>query len=380
MSPALQQALFAFLATLGFICALAQMAPKVDLVDKPNHRKLHQGDVPLIGGLAIFMTLAIATYLFAHENLIVFSGPKSEVQVLLLAAGLLVALGVIDDRKHVSVFTRTSVEVVVALIVIEGLDLQVAHLGDLVGFGHIQLNDWLAYPFTVICIFGIINAYNMLDGMDGLLAMMVLITILAFHLFTGIKPGLITLTLSASLVAFLVSNLKLAPFIPKTFLGDAGSKLLGFIVVSLILAVTSAQIGGTKYIDPVTALYLVGLPLFDMVFTTTRRVFNKQSPFNSDRTHIHHLMQSLGLSHRRSLLIIGSIGLTPPFLGLMLHNSGAAVPYQFYIFLGCFCIYCVLMSQAWKVAERYQQLQRDLKATNSGISVSYLEPRVKSAP
>lgn len=358
MSTALQQVLLAFVSTLAFILVLARIAPRLKLVDTPDHRKLHKGDIPLVGGLAIFLSLILSTLIFSQHDAGVFSGSRDTLAVFLFAASVLVTLGVIDDRKHVSVFTRTSIEIIVALIVIEGLDLRVANLGDLIGTGKIRLEQWLAYPFTVICIFGIINAFNMLDGMDGLLSIIVIITILAFHLFTGIEPGVISLTLLAALVAFLSSNLGFAPFIPKTFLGDAGSKLLGFIVVALILAVTSQQVGGVAYIQPVTALYLVGLPLFDMVFTTVRRVATKSSPFQSDRSHIHHLMQELGLSNRRSLIIIGTIGIAPPFMGLMLHKSGAAEAYQFYIFTGCFVLYCVLMSQAWRVADRYSSLQQ----------------------
>jgi len=356
MSLELQQVLLAFASTILFILTLAKVAPRLKLIDIPDQRKLHAGNVPLVGGLAIFLTLLLCTTIFGHKDGGVLSENDDTLAVFLLAAGVLVALGVVDDRKHLSVFTRTTIEIIVALIVIEGLDLRMRHLGDLVGTGHIYLAGWLAYPFTIVCIFGIVNAFNMLDGMDGLLSVIVLITIIAFHLFTGIDPGLISLTVGAALVAFLISNLRLAPFIPKTFLGDAGSKLLGFIVVALILTVTSAQIAGVKYIQPVTALYLVGLPLFDMAFTTLRRVYDRASPFRSDRTHIHHLMQALGLSNQRSLIIIGSIGIGFPFLGLMLHKSGAAAPYQFYIFVGCFILYCVLMSQAWQIAERYQDV------------------------
>ncbi|MBN7797790.1 hypothetical protein [Parahaliea mediterranea] len=357
MSPALQQFLLAFISTLAFIIVLARVAAKAGLVDIPDQRKKHAGDIPLVGGPAIFLSLILATIIFGETHQSILSGHTREIAIFLFAAGILVVLGLIDDRRHVSVFTRSMIEVGVALLVIEGLDLQVSQLGDLIGIGSIKLNDWLAYPFTVICIFGVINAYNMLDGMDGWLAIMVLITIFAFHLFTRTEPRLITLTLTASLLAFLVSNLKVAPFVPKSFLGDSGSKLLGFIVVALILAVTSTQIGGTRYIQPVTALYLVGLPIFDMAFTILRRILAGKSPFRGDRTHIHHLMQALGFGQHRSLAVLTTIGLAPPFMGLILHNSGAASHYQFYMFIGCFFIYCVLMSQAWRIAEQYQQLK-----------------------
>ncbi|MEH6607790.1 MAG: hypothetical protein V7696_00360 [Halioglobus sp.] len=360
MSPLLQQALVAFISTLGAIYALATLAPKLGLLDAPDHRKLHQGNVPLVGGIAIYLSLVLGALLWGGSSVSILA-EGGGLAVFMLAGGVLVVLGAVDDRMQVSVFTRVVVEIAVALILIEGLNLQVRHLGDLFGTGHIALPPALAYPFTIICIFGVINAFNMLDGMDGLLGIMVLITLMGFHLFTGTPPGFVSVFIGTSLVAFLVSNLKLSPFIPKTFLGDAGSKLLGFIVVSLILAASSAQIGGEKLIQPVTALYIIGLPLFDMAFCSLRRVYARRSPFGSDRTHIHHLMQQLGMSNRRSLMILGSVGLASPFLGLMLSRSGASVPYQFFIFLGCFVLYCVLMSQAWRVAEKLKKLEQKPK-------------------
>ena len=354
VTPSLQQALFAFLTTLGLIVLLSRIAPRLRLVDAPDHRKIHEGHIPLVGGIAIYLCLLLGTLFWGHPDASIVTKYADSLRVFMFAGGVLVVLGILDDRHSVSVFTRVVVEIGVALIVIEGLDLKAANLGDLVGTGNIKLPPWMAYPFTVICIFGVINAFNMLDGMDGLLGIMVLNTLFAFHLFTGIPPGFLTIFISASLVAFLVSNLGLSPSIPKTFLGDSGSKLLGFIVVALILAATSAQLGGSKLIEPVTALFLVGLPLWDMTFTTLRRVFLRRSPFGADRSHIHHLTQALGLSDRRSLLVIGSIGIAPPFTGLMLSRSGAATPYQFFIFLGCFALYCIIASQAWRVAERLQ--------------------------
>ncbi len=358
MSTALQQATVAFVLTLAIIALLARIAPRFGLVDTPDHRKLHRGNIPVVGGVAIVLTLLICALLWAEQSASVLGKDGRALWVFLIAACMLTALGVIDDLRGMSVFTRISAEVVVALVVIEGLDLIPRNLGDLIGTGNLIMVDWIAYPFTVIAIFGVINAYNMLDGIDGLLSIIVLITIFAFHAFSGLEPGLITVTLMASLSAFLVSNLGLSPYIPKTFLGDAGSKLLGFIVVSLILAVSAVQVD-VQYIQPVTALYLIGLPLFDMVFTTLSRIYRRKSPFSADRNHIHHLMQALEMSHRRSLLLIGCGGLALPFIGLMLDHSGAATPQQFFIFLGLFVMYCLFMSQAWRVAARYQALKRD---------------------
>jgi UDP-GlcNAc:undecaprenyl-phosphate GlcNAc-1-phosphate transferase len=358
MSITLLQALIAFSSTLVLLRLLALAAPRLRLVDPPDHRKQHAGEIPLVGGLAIYGALLIGAVCWGDTGTDSLSSHGKPLGIFLLAGGILVVVGVIDDMRSMSVFFRIAAEVAVALLIIEGLDLRASNLGDLFGTGNVQMRGWLAYPFTVVCIFGILNAYNMLDGMDGVVAVISLITLLAFHLFTDTQPGFITVFLGASLVAFLVSNLDLWPAIPKTFLGDAGSKLMGLIVVTLILMVADADVAGLKVIEPVTALYLVGLPLFDMTFTTLRRVLRGRSPIQPDRTHIHHLMQALRLGDRRCLLIITTLGASSPALGLALAHSGAGTPYQFGIFLGLFVMYCVLMQQAWRVAERIPPRQR----------------------
>ena len=366
MSPLLVQSLAAFFTTLVCVVALARLAPVIGLLDNPSSRKLHQGRIPIVGGIAIFCALALAGTLWgdANQTLITVNG-NDALWVFMACGAFLVITGVLDDRFHLGVFMRILSEVMVAIAVIEFLDLRVAYLGDIVGLGMIKIDPVLAYPFTVIAIFGIINAFNMLDGMDGLLGSLVITTLVMFHLFTGTTPGFVSLAIGASLLAFLVSNLKLSPVIPKTFLGDAGSKLLGFIVVCLLLAAASGQVGDAKLIQPVTALFIVALPLFDMVFTSLRRIIRKGSPFAADRSHIHHLMQDLGFSDRRSLVIILGIHLSVTFMGLMLHRAGTPEYFQLAIFFGCFGLYSLLSSQLWLVAGRLRDLAPSLSVSFS---------------
>lgn len=353
MTPLLVQSLTAFFATLVGTVILSYIAPALGLTDKPSTRKRHQNEVPMVGGIAIFTALAIAGSLWgtAHQTLITVNGSDA-LWVVMSCGGFLVVAGVMDDRFQLGIFMRVLSEILVAIAVIELLDLRVAYLGDLLGFGVIKINPSLAYPFTAIAIFGIINAFNMLDGMDGLLGSLVIVTLIMFHLFTNTAPGFVSLAIGAALLAFLVSNLNLSPIIPKTFLGDAGSKLLGFIVVCLLLAAASDQVGDRKLIQPVTALFIVALPLYDMVFTTLRRIVRKGSPFVADRSHIHHLMQDLGFSDRRALILILGVHVNVTFMGLMLHRAGAPEYYQFAIFLGCFGLYCLLSSQLWLITDR----------------------------
>ena len=278
--------------------------------------------------------------------------------ILVATAGFLVVTGVADDRFQMGITARAGCELLAALAVIELLDLRVVKLGDLLGLGIIRLPSDVSYIFTAIGIFGVINAFNMLDGLDGALASLVIATLVVFHLLTETPVGHVSLILGVSLLAFLISNLSLTRLIPKTFLGDAGSRLLGFIVVCLLLAAASEQVGSPKIINPVTTLYLVALPLCDMTFTTLRRIINGRSPFLPDRTHVHHLLEELGFSKLRALGIIVITSLAMNLLGLMLHRLGAPEHYQMAIFMILFSAYCFFVNQAWFLVEKLQAAGR----------------------
>lgn len=368
------QSLAAFFITLAVILIGSPLARRIGLVDSPSARKRHHGEIPMIGGIAIFVALALVGSFWGDSNQSPITVNGNDALWVFMGCGaFLVVTGALDDRYHLGVFVRVLTEILVAIAVIELLDLQVAYLGDLLGSGVLRLGPALAYPFTVIAIFGIINAFNMLDGMDGLLAALVITTLVVFHLFTTTQPGFVSLAIGASLLAFLVSNLRLSPVIPKTFLGDAGSKLLGFIVVCLLLAAASGQVGGVKFIQPATALFVVALPLYDMVFTSVRRVIRKGSPFAADRSHIHHLLQDLGFSDRRALVIILSIHSSVALIGLVLHRAATPEYFQLAIFLGCFGLYSLLSSQLWHVAARLQNQAVEINvqfANNASASPS----------
>ena len=360
------QSLAAFFITVVLIIFGAPIARKVRLTDSPTSRKFHVGEVPTIGGIAIFIALVIAWTGWSDKITAPITVAGSQTLEVFIGCGaFLVVTGVLDDRFHLGVFVRILSELLVAIAVIELLDLELVYLGDLFGSGLVQMSPIVAYPFTVIAIFGIINAFNMIDGMDGLLASLVIATLVLFHIVTTTQPGFLSLTIGAALLGFLVSNLSLSPFVPKTFLGDAGSKLLGFIVACFLLAAASAQVGGIKLIQPVTALFIVALPLYDMVFTSLRRLFKKGSPFVADRSHIHHLMQDLGFSDRRSLIILLGIHCSAALIGLVLHLAEAAEYYQFAIFVGCFGLYSLLSSQLWLAAIKMQDAQARLADTGA---------------
>jgi UDP-GlcNAc:undecaprenyl-phosphate/decaprenyl-phosphate GlcNAc-1-phosphate transferase len=222
-------ALVAFLITLIFMFALRPVAVAIGLVDRPGGRKVHVGIVPVIGGLAMYFGLLFALPLA--------DPPAKGLTAFLLASGLLVLVGVIDDRFDIPPRVRLLAQTTAALILCLGGGLVVESLGNLLFFGEIHLG-FLAVPFTVLVTISVINAFNMLDGMDGLAGSLSFASILsasfAAAMFGGGAGLTIALVSMAVVLAFLVFNFPTRFNRPvRSFMGDGGSTLLGFIVIWL---------------------------------------------------------------------------------------------------------------------------------------------------
>ena len=351
-APAITQAGISFLATLFCLVVLAKLAPRLGLVDKPSARKQHTGDIPLVGGLAIGfgIGLAILPWYFGMpigtEPSFVAEDREAVVSSMGIGALLLLVTGALDDRFHLGVFVRILSEFTVALFIVESVDLNITNLGNLLGSGSLRLNPVFSYAFTVIAIFGIINAFNMLDGLDGLVPSIVLVSLIGIKLITPGPPALLGCSFVGAALAFLASNMQLIPTLPKTFLGDSGSKLIGYAMV-LLLIVSASSTVGTRVIQPVTALFFVGLPLYDMIFVTLHRVAKGLSPFHPDRRHVHHFFLAIGCSDRRAWVMVVSIHLYICILGWALHKTAVPDHYQFGLFITGFVFYTLFMQQGW---------------------------------
>ena len=347
------QATFTLVVMLSLLWVLARIAPALGLVDTPSARKLHAAPVPLVGGIAIYITVLLCILAWPSELIGALWASKTfPMATLISCMGFLVGIGVLDDRFDLGVAPRIITEVLIAATIAAVLDLRVINLGNLMGQGDIRLIPFTGYIFTIIAIFGVINAINMLDGLDGLVALTMLSSLLFFQLAfaPAISPAVILI--SICLGAFTASNLGLIKGLPKTFLGDAGSRLLGLIAACLLLTAASSRVGGEKLIAPATALYIIAVPLFDMVYIVTRRALRHQSPFTPDRNHIHHLLLFLGLPASWALFYIVTLNLLFNGLGLLLHKASVPEYTQFALFCLCFVAYSALSHCLWSRAER----------------------------
>lgn len=348
-------AVVAFTITLLFLLALRPVAVAVGLVDRPGGRKQHVGVVPVIGGIAMFIGLVTVLPLVEPA--------ARGITPFLIAAGLLLVVGAIDDRFDLPPKVRLIAQACAGLVLCLGAGLTVQHLGDILFIGTIPLG-FLALPFTVLVTISVINAFNMLDGMDGLAAGIALAAIAATALASlifGAGNGLTLAALSFAVVlAFLVVNFPARYNRPvRTFMGDAGSTLLGFIVVWLGLRLAHGQ---EPVISPVTALWIAALPIFDLFLSFGRRISKGQSPLSPDREHFHHILQRAGLSDREIVIVMVAAAFIVAMTGIVAHRMGVPDGVLFFglIFLG-FLQYMTIR-RAWKMARWIGRRRRQLLA------------------
>jgi UDP-GlcNAc:undecaprenyl-phosphate/decaprenyl-phosphate GlcNAc-1-phosphate transferase len=335
--------LLPLITTLLLILTLYPLAIKFGFTDKPSHRKQHKTPTPLIGGIAIYLTLAL---------ILLFVDNELEHRIAFLSAiSLLVIISLIDDYKGLSVKIRLLVQIASALIMTEYADIRIESLGNIFGFGEISLGVF-STPFTVFAVVGGVNAFNMIDGMDGLAGSLTLISMCALALIALLNHNDAILSYSlifiGSIIAFLSMNLRIfGRSNAKIFLGDNGSTQFGYTVCWL--AIEASQ-GNNHYLSASAVLWVIGLPLFDSVCIMLRRIEKGKSPFAPDREHLHHIFIVAGYGINYSLIIILIVSFGLAFIGVV---GSQLIPLPdavlFWTFMLLFATHYWLMNHAWQV-------------------------------
>jgi len=344
----------AFFMTVAWLLLLRPIALKIGLTDKPNTRKKHNGDIPLIGGLAIYLCMFF--FILTESKLTTIN------MGFLTAISLIIATGLIDDFKNLDLKLRFFAEIVAILIMIKWGGIEITSLGNLFGLGEIQLGLF-SIPFTVFAILGGINAFNMIDGIDGLAggtSLIIFFILCALFITTNYSNLLLLCSLlAAATSAFLVFNLKaFGQKTAKVFLGDAGSMMLGFTISVVII---SASQGVHKIINPVTALWLIASPLLDTVTIMSLRIKQGRSVFSPDREHLHHLLPIAGFGRHVTLGLILTFSLLLGLTGLALDLVFNAPEWlMFSLFMLVFISYRYNLSHAWKMLKVARYLNSNI--------------------
>jgi len=349
-------ALLALVLTSLLILWLRPVARTVGLVDVPNERKAHKGEIPLIGGLSIFIAA------FAAKTVSGFISPDGmeaiDYNSFYLAGMLMVLAGSIDDYRDLSPTTKLVARV-------------------------------FAVPFTIFACIGVINAVNMSDGLDGLAGSLALVPLLGFiaatSLFGSGEDLGILVILASAVGGFLIFNFRVpGRNTAMVFLGDSGSMFLGLTLCWF--AIKFSQ-GENRIIAPAAALWFLLLPLFDAVSMTTRRILKKRPPFGADKEHLHHIFLLAGFTVPETVGIMSGIGVLG--VGVGLTGTYFAIPDP--IMLGSFVIlgglYLWMIVRSWSVmrflrysiCRRHNSMDRRvIKDRRCNSDVAYLGPERRS--
>lgn len=353
---------------LGFVISFITialsfpLANKIGLVDVPNERKKHQGSIPLVGGLGIFISVLIASKIFI--------GNSQVLNLYLISTALLLFIGILDDKYDLSVGIRIVSQVIIASILIFGAELYLSSFGYILHWFDLQLG-YIGIFVTIVAVIGSINAFNMVDGIDGLAGMLSLVTFssIAFLLsYSNNDWVFLPLLFIAAILAYLCFNLRWPlPFLRKVFMGDAGSMLIGLTVVwLLVIGVESEQ----PAFSPVTALYLIAIPLMDMAAIMIRRVKKGQSPFKPDRDHLHHIFERAGYSRRQTLIRITLASANIALIGILGEILDIAESVMFIAFILLFTLYNRALAHSWITMKFLRRTGVEVEAAESWESAT----------
>lgn len=345
---------FAFVVSSFLLYFFYPKAIRLGFVDKADHRKLHTGSIPVIGGPVMY--LVMVTALLIHQDFTVHT------LYFILCSGILMLLGGIDDKKSLNVKSRLLLMIGITAFLYYFSGLKIVSLGDLVSLGDVYL-DHISLFFTIVAVIGAITAFNMVDGLDGLLGGLSVVTFGALSVLFALNGQLqlasICICLIAALLPFLLCNLSLLPGNKyKVFMGDSGSVFIGFTVICLLVMGSQSSmdasnqmlsISSSSAFNPVTTLWIIAIPLMDMAANILRRLKEKKSPFAADRGHIHHILQRIGLSDLQVLIFL--IVLAVAFAAIGIVGELFAIPewIMLSLFLVSFAVYFYLYSHSWKV-------------------------------
>lgn len=295
--------LAAFLLALALTPWVRSKAVSWGAVDIPDHRKVHRGAMPRLGGLVIYLA-------FIPAALVSYSFEKPVIG-LACGATLIVLLGIVDDIRGISPRFKLAGQTLAALSVIP-FGVRVDFITNPFNSEILYLG-LLAIPVTVFWLVAVVNAVNLIDGLDGLaggislissltMAAIALVQVSIFEVSGQLEIMTLSLILAASILGFLRYNFHPA----SIFLGDSGSMLLGFSLgVISVMGLTKSATA----ISVIIPMVVMGIPLLDTLLAIVRRYQDHRPIFQPDREHLHHQLLDRGFSHRKAVLTIYGVSL-----------------------------------------------------------------------
>ncbi len=316
-------------ASVGFITmpTVIRIAIKYNWVVEPNKRTSHEGKVPFVGGLNIFISFVTAV-------LILMSGLlNTTIHFSMLGVFIMLMTGFIDDLIDIRASQKLFGEFVAGFCLIVLADLRIKSLHGFLGV--YEINTIVSYLLSMFVYIGLINAINLIDGIDGLASGLGFTYFSAFALYfqftDNLSLSIVSYILVGSLATFFIHNVFLKK--RKVFMGDSGSLLLGYMVILFIFRFSEINAHNLVEVEPqyhvvnvpTVLLSLLIVPVFDTLRVMILRIKKGISPFEPDRSHIHHMLIDLGLKHIYASVILITFTILFALLGISLRNSSVTI-------------------------------------------------------
>ena len=308
--------IIAYLTTFFLLPLIIKLAHQNKIYDVPDERKTHNYPVSSLGGIAIFSGLILSMLLVSD-----FNNYNAELQYYVAGLFVIFILGLIDDIFILKAWKKTLGQLAVAAVLTLKGGLLVTNLHGFLGMHALTHTESVYISFFTIIL--LINAFNLLDGVDGLAASIGLVACLLFGVFfliNNVLPyAVLAFSIAGALLAFLMYNFPPA----KIFMGDSGSTLIGLICSMLAIKFVenpAIQVNLTGYSTPAIAFGFLLIPLMDVLRVFALRIAKGKSPLIPDRSHFHHLLQNKGLSHTEVTITLLAGEFVFALITLLLHN------------------------------------------------------------
>lgn len=323
----------AMVAVIWIHPRLVKIAHLKNIVDNPNARKLQQTPVPVLGGVAVFFGIVLGIALASTY--------VSCTSLMTIVAAMMIMLytGTMDDLLDLSALLRFAVEIGVVMLLIYANDISINNFNGLWGVDVIP--DTLAIPLTIFASVGIINAINMIDGVNGLSSGYCIMASIAFGSLFYASDNVSMLILAAvsvgSLIPFLFHNV--FGKTSKMFIGDGGTLVMGVVMSTFVINIltngssVSSSVDSNFGLVPFT-LAVMAIPVFDTLRVMLTRIVRGTSPFHPDKTHLHHLFIDLGFSHAGTTVTIITLNILVIVAQWLAWHMGCSVDVQLYIVIG----------------------------------------------
>lgn len=306
---------------IGLVCmpTVVRVAKKRDFVVKPNKRTSHQGSVPNVGGVNIFIAFFLTIALFSIQVIDYW-------QFFIVGIFFILIVGFVDDLIDLKAFWKLAGEIIAGFFLIVASDIRIMSLHGFLDIYVLPL--WISYLLSFFVYIVIINALNLVDGIDGLASGLGILYCLFFGFYFNLTGNdnlsLCAYSLVGALAVFFIYNVFGKK--NKIFMGDCGSLFLGYMVTMFVFEFCNLNafhlVPEQYYMSaaPAVAICVLIVPLFDTMRVMITRIKKGVSPFRPDKNHIHHLLLKIGLKHRQVTAVLLGVNAFFIVLGIVGRN------------------------------------------------------------